>query len=64
MERPTPGPTGPQVDEQGWYFREGMTLREAEELLDWLDQIHCPTREVRVGAVGTTVRWRLDPPHA
>jgi hypothetical protein len=56
----TPTPRA-YVDEQGWQVREGLTLREAEELLDWLDQVGCPSREVQVGEAGVTVRWHPDP---
>jgi hypothetical protein len=51
------------VDEQGWHVRAGLTFREAEELLDWLDQVGCPSREVQIDEAGATVRWRRDPPH-
>ena len=47
-------------DEQGWRVCAGLTLREAELLLDWLDQAGCPSREVQIDDEGTTVRWRPE----
>ena len=46
------------LDEQGWRVCAGMTLCEAEQLLDWLDQVGCPSREVQIDDQGATVRWR------
>ena len=59
----TPLRSDTHLDEQGWYVCSGMTLREAEELLDWLDHVGCPAREVQIETAGTTVRWRPDPAH-
>lgn len=50
-------------DDQGWRVRTGLTLYEAEQLLDWLDQIGCDEREVQIDDTTTTVRWRVDPAH-
>ena len=54
---PTTDPRG-ALDEQGWRVRAGMPLREAELLLDWLDQAGCTSREVLLDEAGVTVRWR------
>lgn len=52
----------PSAQDQ-WHVREGLSLRQAEELLDWLDQHGATQHEVAVDATGTTVRWRQDPAH-
>lgn len=42
----------------GWRERRGLTLREAEELLDRLEACGVAQREAAVEAEGVTVRWR------
>lgn len=49
-------------DETGWRTCSGLTLREMEQLLDWLEQCGCTAREVQVDVLGATVRWRCDHP--
>jgi hypothetical protein len=36
----------------------GLSLVEAEQLLDWLDSLGVVEREVTLDASGATVRWR------
>jgi hypothetical protein len=45
-------------DAAGWNVCTGLALSEMEQLLDWLEQCHCPGREVRVDLRAATVRWR------
>jgi hypothetical protein len=45
-------------DDAGWHVCTGLALFEMEQLLDWLEQCHCPGREVRVDVLSATVRWR------
>jgi hypothetical protein len=45
-------------DDEGWHVCSGLAFYEMEQLLDWLEQCHCPGREVRVDVLGGTVRWR------
>jgi hypothetical protein len=44
--------------EPGWQTRQGLTLSEAENLLDQLEVRGGVQRELRVEADGVTVRWR------
>jgi len=44
--------------EPGWQTRQGLTLCEAEELLDQLEAGGVGQREARIEANGVTVRWR------
>jgi hypothetical protein len=46
-------------DEEGWAVVSGLTQREAEELLDWLEANGFTQREVQyTPGPGVTVRWR------
>jgi hypothetical protein len=52
---------GPPVatDAEGWSVASGLTQREAEELLDWLEANGYARREVSFDpGPGVTVRWR------
>jgi len=51
-----------EADEPGWQKRQGLTLREAEDLLDQLEASGVGQREVRIKADGVTVRWRATWP--
>jgi hypothetical protein len=42
----------------GWCERRGLTLIEAEDLLDQLEVAGVGEREAQVGPDGVTVRWR------
>lgn len=42
----------------GWHERAGLTIREAEELLDWLEAHGVTRREALVTPEGTVVRWQ------
>ena len=47
------------TDAEGWVSSSGLTQREAEELLDWLEANGFGQREVRyMPGSGITVRWR------
>ncbi len=48
-----PGPVEP-----GWQACTGLTLHEAEQLLDQLEAGGVECREVYLEAGGVTVRWR------
>jgi hypothetical protein len=54
-----PQAPGGEPDAPDWRTCAGLTLIQAEELLDWLDGLGCKEREVAVAADGVTVRWRL-----
>ena len=56
-QRASPDPHTPG-DEPGWHVRSGLSMREMEQLLDWLEQCGCTCREVYVDVLGATVRWR------
>lgn len=47
-------------DEAGWHVCSGLTMREMEQLLDWLEQCGCAGSEVQVDVLAATVRWRCD----
>ena len=56
---PSPGPPRCEPDAEGWYVRAGLSLPQAEELLDWLEANGHAQREVLLDAGGlVTVRWR------
>jgi hypothetical protein len=47
------------TDAEGWSSASGLTQREAEELLDWLEANGYGQREVTyTPGPGVTVRWR------
>jgi hypothetical protein len=47
------------TDAEGWARASGLTQREAEELLDWLEANGFSQREVTYPPEGgVTVRWR------
>jgi hypothetical protein len=47
------------TDAEGWATATGLTQREAEELLDWLEANGYQQREVLFASgPGITVRWR------
>jgi hypothetical protein len=48
----------PSVAEPAWQTRQGLTLSEAEDLLDQLEACGVAQREMRIEADGVTVRWR------
>ena len=49
----------PEEDPQGWQQCAGLSDRQAEELLDWLEANGFAQREVSLGdGPGFTVRWR------
>jgi hypothetical protein len=41
-----------------WQERTGLTVRQAEELLDWLEANGIMRREVLMRAGGYVVRWQ------
>lgn len=45
----------------GWRVRTGLSFREVERLLDWLESQGRTQREVRLDADGVTVRWWVEP---
>jgi hypothetical protein len=50
-------PEGPQ-----WHACVGLTLRQAEELLDWLDACGYEHSEVAIDPKqGVSLRWRSHP---
>jgi hypothetical protein len=51
-------PAGPDLTELGWQVRTGLTMIEAENLLDQLEARGITCRELRCEAAGVTVRWR------
>jgi hypothetical protein len=55
---PAPAPESTAPEETAWQERSGLTLREAEDLLDWLEAHGVTQREARVTPEGCTVRWR------
>ena len=48
----------PTLAEPGWQARGGLTLTEAELLLDRLEASGITCREMHCDAEGVTVRWR------
>ncbi len=42
----------------GWQVCTGLTMYEAEQLLDWLEVSKKGQREVSLVGPGVTVRWR------
>jgi hypothetical protein len=47
------------TDAEGWATATGLTQREAEELLDWLEANGHTQREVQfTPGPGITVRWK------
>jgi hypothetical protein len=45
----------------GWLRVAGLTLTEAEQVLDWLDNQNCLQHELTFHATeGCTVRWRVS----
>jgi hypothetical protein len=42
----------------GWQVRSGLTMSQAEDLLDRLDACGIKCREVRLETDGIVVRWR------
>ncbi len=51
-------PNRPAPVEPDWQVRQGLTLIEAEDLLDRLESAGIGERELLVEAGGFTVRWR------
>jgi two-component system, cell cycle response regulator DivK len=51
---------GPEPREEARQF-SGLTLAEAEELLDWLENHGCTQLEVAIGSEGVTVRCLCPP---
>ena len=50
---------GTEPDVDGWVRLRGLSLPEAQHLLDWLDCRGVPNRELSFDpAAGFTVRWR------
>jgi hypothetical protein len=62
----TPGddPNRPAPVEPDWQVRTGLTLIEAEDLLDRLESAGVGERELLVDAGAFTVRWRRPTPPA
>jgi hypothetical protein len=62
--RPAPTEWWKQIGERcreeadGWTVCSGLSLCEAELLLDWLEANGIAERETSFGAEGATVRWR------
>jgi hypothetical protein len=48
----------PPEEGTDWQVQTGLTLREAEELLDWLEAHGVSQREAQVTPDGVVVRWR------
>jgi hypothetical protein len=55
-------PASPGVAEPGWQVRTGLTLSQAELLLDHLEGCGVTCREMRFEGGGVTVRWQLPWP--
>jgi hypothetical protein len=49
-----------EAPELGWQVRGGLTLIQAEELLDHLEASGIKQREVKIEPAGVTVRWRAE----
>jgi hypothetical protein len=47
-----------RTEADGWQVCSGLSLSEAEQLLDWLEANGVRERETSFGAEGATVRWR------
>ncbi len=45
-------------EDDGWWVCAGLSLHEAELLLDWLESKGIGHREVAMAGDGVTVRWR------
>jgi hypothetical protein len=53
---------GAEPDADGWLRVRGLTLAEAQQLLDWLDNQGIAHHELVFDpTAGFTVRWRLAP---
>jgi hypothetical protein len=51
-------PTEPPPEPPGWVRRDGLTLPEAQDLLDWLEAHDIPERELTFHpAHGFSIRW-------
>lgn len=49
----------PEADAEGWQCCPGLSLAEAEQVLDWLEANGVQERELRFEEEqGCTVRWR------
>jgi hypothetical protein len=48
---------GGRPDVEGWAACDGLTFREAEQLLDWLEANGWTRREVKLTDEGVRVRW-------
>jgi len=50
---------GAEPDEDGWMRVRGLSLTEAQQLLDWLENCEVTDRELSFDpATGFSVRWR------
>jgi hypothetical protein len=55
---PASGPGSSTPEGAAWQERTGLTLRQAEELLDWLEANGVTRREVALTEEGCVVRWQ------